>query len=111
MKLAKRVSDIGESVTLQITSKAKKMAKEGIDVVSFAAGEPDFDTPDFIKQAAIKALNEGFTKYTPSSGIPELREAICAKFKKDNGLDYSPAQIVVSNGAKHSLYNIFQAIC
>jgi len=111
MKLAKRVSDIGESVTLEITSKAKKMAKEGIDVVSFAAGEPDFDTPDFIKQAAIKAINEGFTKYTPSSGMLELREAITRKFKKDNNLDYSPAEIVVSNGAKHSLYNIFQAIC
>jgi aspartate aminotransferase len=111
MKLAHRVADIGESVTLEITSKAKKMAKEGIDVVNFGAGEPDFDTPDFIKQAAIKALNEGFTKYTPSSGMQELREAIAAKFKKDNGLDYAPAQIVISNGAKHSLYNIFQAIC
>jgi aspartate aminotransferase len=111
MKLAKRVADIGESVTLEITSKAKKMAKEGIDVVSFAAGEPDFDTPDFIKQAAIKAINEGFTKYTPSSGMLELREAISRKFKQDNNLDYSSAQIVVSNGAKHSLYNIFQAIC
>ena len=111
MKLAKRVSDIGESVTLGITSKAKRMVREGIDVVNFAAGEPDFDTPDFIKQAAITAINEGFTKYTPSSGIPELREAIARKFKKDNSLDYSPPQVVVSNGAKHSLYNIFQALC
>ncbi|MFH1189410.1 MAG: pyridoxal phosphate-dependent aminotransferase [Candidatus Omnitrophota bacterium] len=111
MSLAKRVSGIDESVTLEITSKAKRMAKEGIDVVSFAAGEPDFDTPGHIKAAAIKAINEGFTRYTPSSGMPELREAIAAKFKKDNGIDYSPAQIVVSNGAKHSLYNIFQAIC
>jgi len=80
-------------------------------VVSFAAGEPDFDTPDFIKQAAIKAINEGFTKYTPSSGMMELREAIARKFKTDNNLNYSTAEIVVSNGAKHSLYNIFQAIC
>ena len=111
MRLAKRVSDIGESATLAITSRAKSMVKEGIDVVSFAAGEPDFDTPDFIKQAAIKAINEGFTKYTPSSGMLELREAIAKKFKNDNNLDYSPAEIVVSNGAKHSLYNIFQAIC
>jgi len=111
MKLSRRVSDIGESVTLGITSKAKKMVKEGIDVVSFAAGEPDFDTPEFIKQAAIKAINEGFTKYTPSSGMLELREAIARKFKKDNNLDYLPAQIVVSNGAKHSLFNILQAIC
>ncbi len=111
MKLAKRVSDIGESVTLGITSKAKSMVREGIDVVSFAAGEPDFDTPDFIKQAAIKAISEGFTKYTPSSGMMELREAIARKFKRDNNLNYSTAEIVVSNGAKHSLYNIFQAIC
>jgi len=111
MRLAKRVADIGESVTLEITSKAKRMSKEGIDVVNFAAGEPDFDTPLYIKEAAIKAINEGFTKYTPSSGMPELREAISAKFKKDNNLDYSATQIVVSNGAKHSLYNIFQALC
>ena len=111
MRLAKRVSDIGESVTLEITSKAKKMAREGIDIVNFAGGEPDFDTPDYIKQAAIKAINEGFTKYTPSSGMPELRESIARKLKKDNNLDYSAAQVIVSNGAKHSLYNIFQAIC
>ncbi|MDP3804773.1 MAG: pyridoxal phosphate-dependent aminotransferase, partial [Candidatus Omnitrophota bacterium] len=77
----------------------------------FAAGEPDFDTPHHIKEAAIKAINEGFTKYTPSSGMLELREAISQKFKKDNGIDYSPSRIVVSNGAKHSLNNIFQAIC
>lgn len=111
MKLAKRVSDIAESVTLDITSKAKKMVKEGIDVISFAAGEPDFDTPKHIKDAAIKAINDGFTKYTPSSGMPELRDAIVAKFKNDNGISYTPAQVVVSNGAKHSLYNVFQALC
>lgn len=111
MRLAKRVSGINESVTLEITSKAKKMAKEGIDVVNLAAGEPDFDTPGYVKAAAIKAINDGFTKYTPSSGIPELRDAISKKFKNDNGINYSPGQIVVSNGAKHSLYNIFQAIC
>ncbi|MCX5678297.1 MAG: pyridoxal phosphate-dependent aminotransferase [Candidatus Omnitrophica bacterium] len=111
MRLTKRVSEISESVTLGITSKARKMAREGIDVVSFAAGEPDFDTPAHIKAAAIKAINDGFTKYTPSSGMPELRDAISRKFKKDNNIDYSPGQIVVSNGAKHSLYNIFQSIC
>lgn len=111
MRLATRVSGIDESVTLEITSKAKKMAQQGIDVVSFAAGEPDFDTPEHIKVAAIKAIQGGFTKYTPSSGTPELREAIVKKFKVDNGLDYTAAQIVVSNGAKHSLYNVFQAIC
>jgi aspartate aminotransferase len=87
------------------------MVKEGIDVVSLAAGEPDFDTPDHIKQAGIKAINEGFTKYTPSSGMLELREAISRKFKKDNALSYSANQIVVSNGAKHSINNVFQAIC
>jgi aspartate aminotransferase len=111
MKLARRVLDIGESVTLEITSKARKMAKEGIDVVNLAAGEPDFDTPQHIKEAAIKAINEGFTKYTPSSGTQELREAVCVKLKKDNNLDYSAAQVIISNGAKHSLYNIFQALC
>jgi aspartate aminotransferase len=111
MNLAKRVFGIDESVTLQITSKAKKMAKEGIDVVGLAAGEPDFDTPKHIKDAAVKAIGEGFTKYTPSSGVPELIAAIADKFKKDNNLSYEPSQIVVSNGAKHSLYNIFQAVC
>lgn len=111
MKLAKRVSDIAESVTLQITSKAKKMVKEGIDVVNFAAGEPDFDTPMHIKAAAMEAIKSGFTKYTPSSGTLELREAIAQKFKKDNSLDYTASQIVVSNGAKHSLNNVFQALC
>lgn len=111
MKLAKRVRGIAPSATLDITARAKKMAKEGIDVVNFGVGEPDFDTPDYIEDAAIKAIKEGFTKYTPSSGIQELKEAIAQKFKRDNGLDYSSSQIVVSNGAKHSLYNIFQAIC
>jgi aspartate aminotransferase len=111
MKLAKRVSGIEESVTLDITSRAKKMAKEGIDVVNLAAGEPDFDTPKHIKEEAVKAINEGFTKYTPSSGMLELREEIVRKFRQDNGLDYNAGQIVVSNGAKHSLNNIFQAIC
>ncbi len=111
MRLAKRVLGIAESVTLEITSKAKRMAKEGIDVVNFAGGEPDFDTPAHIKAAAIKAINEGFTKYTPSSGMQELKDAISAKFKKDNSLDYAPSQIVVSNGAKHSLNNIFQVLC
>ena len=111
MRLAKRVSDIAESVTLAITSRAKKMVREGIDVVNFAAGEPDFDTPMHIKAAGVEAINSGFTKYTPSSGILELREAIAQKLKKENHLDYSAAQIVVSNGAKHSLNNVFQVLC
>lgn len=110
-RLASRASCISSSVTLDITAKAKKMKAEGIDVVGFGAGEPDFDTPAHIKSAAIKAINEGFTKYTPSSGTLELRQAIAEKFKKDNNLDYKPSQIVVSSGAKHSLNNIFQAIC
>lgn len=111
IRLTKRVSDLAESVTLAITSRAKKMVKEGNDVVNFAAGEPDFDTPQPIKDAAIEAIRKGSTKYTPSSGTPELKDAISLKFKNDNHLDYSASQIVVSNGAKHSLYNIFQALC
>ena len=111
MKLAGRVADISESVTLEIGARAKKMVKDGIDVVSLAAGEPDFDTPEHIKQAGIKAISEGFTKYTPSSGMIELRQSISRKFKKDNGLDYTPEQIVVSNGAKHSINNVFQVLC
>lgn len=111
MRLANRVAEISSSVTLDITSKAKKMKSEGVDVVSFGAGEPDFDTPSHIKDEAIAAIKNGFTKYTPSSGTLELREAIAKKFKDDNGLVYTASQIVVSNGAKHSLNNIFQALC
>jgi aspartate aminotransferase len=110
-RIATRASCITSSVTLDITAKAKKMRADGIDVVGFGAGEPDFDTPAHIKTAAIKAIHDGFTKYTPSSGTLELREAISRKFKNDNKLDYKPSQIVVSSGAKHSLNNIFQAIC
>jgi aspartate aminotransferase len=111
MRLAKRVLEITPSATLDISAKAKKMAQQGIDVVSFGAGEPDFDTPAHIKAQAVKAIHDGFTKYTPSSGTQELREAISRKFKNDNALDYSVGQIVVSCGAKHSLYNVFQVIC
>lgn len=110
MKISKRAKNIAASLTLAISAKAKQMKKEGIDVVSFGAGEPDFDTPEFIKEAGIKAIKDGFTKYTPTSGTPELKEAICEKFKKDNDLEYKPSQIIVSCGAKHSLYNIFMAI-
>ncbi|MFA5145783.1 MAG: pyridoxal phosphate-dependent aminotransferase [Candidatus Omnitrophota bacterium] len=111
MDIAKRLAEVAPSATLEISAKAKKMAKSGIDVISFGAGEPDFDTPRHIKEAAIKAIDEGVTKYTPSSGTPELRDAIAKKLKSDNSLDYEQPQIVVSCGAKHSLYNIFQAIC
>jgi len=106
----RRVKDIVGSTTLAITARAKQLQAEGHDVVNFGAGEPDFDTPDFIKQAAIKAIENGFTKYTPSIGTQDLREAIAAKFQKDNGLVYKPNQIVVSCGAKHSLFNIIQVL-
>lgn len=111
MDLATRVSDITPSLTLGIDSKAKSLRAEGVEIYSFAAGEPDFDTPEHIKTAAIEALNEGFTKYTPSSGIPELRTAISEKFKRDNGLDYKPSEIIVSNGAKQSCFNAILAVC
>lgn len=104
-RLAARLQKINPSSTLAITSKAKKLKSEGFDIVTLAAGEPDFDTPDFVKEAGIAAINAGFTKYTPTTGIPELRKLISAKFKKDNSLDYLPEQIVVSCGAKHSIFN------
>ncbi|MDP3142816.1 MAG: pyridoxal phosphate-dependent aminotransferase [Candidatus Omnitrophota bacterium] len=110
MKLASRIRDVAGSSTLAITAKAKKLRQEGFDVVSFSAGEPDFDTPEFIKESAINAIRLGFTKYTPSTGIPELKQAISLKFQKDNGLSYSPSQIIVSCGAKHSLYNVIQVL-
>ncbi|MFC1509850.1 pyridoxal phosphate-dependent aminotransferase, partial [Candidatus Omnitrophota bacterium] len=92
-------------------AKAKKMKQSGVDVIGFGSGEPDFDTPSNIKDAAIKAINQGFTKYTPASGTDNLKEAISQKFSKENNLNYKPSQIVVSCGAKHSLYNIMQVIC
>lgn len=110
MSLSKRAQQVSPSETLQITATAKRMIKEGKDVVAFGAGEPDFDTPEIIKNAAIKAIQEGFTKYTPASGIPELKEAISKKLKSDNNLDYPASSIVVSCGAKHSLYNILQVL-
>lgn len=111
MQLSSRIKDVKESLTLGLASKAKKMRSEGIDFIDFSAGEPDFDTPKHIKEAAISAIREGFTKYTPSSGIDKLKEAICRKFKRDNNLEYNPSQIIVSCGAKHSLYNIIQVLC
>ncbi len=108
--ISKRVSGISPSVTLAITAKAKQMQKDGIDVVGFGAGEPDFDTPDNIKDAAIKAIESGFTKYTPSGGIPELKQAVCDKLKKDNGIDYKPSEVLISCGGKHTLYNIMEAL-
>ncbi|MDO8488665.1 MAG: pyridoxal phosphate-dependent aminotransferase [Candidatus Omnitrophota bacterium] len=109
-RLAERLKKINPSSTLAITSKAKKLKSEGKDIVSFAAGEPDFDTPNFVKDAAISAINSGFTKYTPTTGIPELKKLICQKFKKDNSLEYAPDQIIVSNGAKHSIFNALMVL-
>lgn len=109
MKLARRVSKIQPSPTLAITSKAKAMKAEGIDVVGFGAGEPDFDTPEHIKAVAKKALDAGYTKYTPVPGTPELKDAVIAKFRRDNGLEYKRENIIVSVGAKHSIYNVAQA--
>jgi aspartate aminotransferase len=110
LKVNRRIKDIVGSTTLAITARAKELQSQGRDVVSFGAGEPDFDTPDFIKQAAITAIQKGFTKYTPSTGTVELREAIAAKFLKDNSLKYSSNQIVVACGAKHALYDIISVL-
>ena len=111
MDLSSHSVQLTPSLTLAIDSKAKAMRAEGIDVCGFGAGEPDFDTPEHIKEAAIKALQEGFTKYTPSAGLPELRTAISEKFSKDNSIDYKPNQIIVSNGAKQSCFNAILACC
>jgi aspartate aminotransferase len=111
MEISARAAQLSPSLTLSIDSKAKAMKSEGIDVCGFGAGEPDFDTPEHIKQAAIAALESGFTKYTPSAGLPELRQAIAEKLEADNQLSYRPSQVVVSSGAKHSCYNAILATC
>ena len=110
MYLSEKAKAISPSTTLAIDAKFKEMKAQGVDVVGFGAGEPDFDTPDFIKKAAIEAIHSGKTKYTPAAGTMELRQAICEKLKRENGLEYAPNQIIVSNGAKHSLVNAFMAI-
>ncbi len=110
LELSKKAAAVKPSSTLAITAKAKELRAAGKDVVGFGAGEPDFDTPKNICDAAIRAINEGFTKYTPASGINELKEAVCQKFKSFNHLEYTPEQIVISNGGKHSLTNIFTAL-
>jgi aspartate aminotransferase len=111
MEISARAAQLTPSLTLSIDSKAKAMKAEGIDVCGFGAGEPDFDTPEHIKRAAIEAIEAGFTKYTPSSGIPELRQAIAEKLAADNQLTYRASQIIVSNGAKHACYNAILATC
>ena len=107
---SKRIESLSESLTIAITSLARELKASGKDILSFSAGEPDFDTPKPIKEAAIKAINEGFTKYTAVEGIPELLDAISNKLKRDNNLIYSKNQIIVSNGAKQSLFNLFQTL-
>lgn len=110
MKIAKRIDRLSPSITLSVTALAKKLKAEGKDILSFSAGEPDFDTPQIIKDAAIDATNRGFTKYTAVEGIIQTKEAIINKLKKDHNLDYKLENILISNGAKHSLFNLFQAL-
>ena len=109
-RLAKRIRTISPSQTLAISAKAKAMKAAGENVINFGVGEPDFPTPDYIVEAAVRALHEGKTKYTPSSGLPALRSAVCEKFRRENGLVYEPSQIIVSNGAKHSIFNVCYAL-
>ena len=110
MKISQRAKAVAPSATLAVTNRAKEMKAQGIDVVGFGAGEPDFDTPEYIKEAAIKALKEGKTKYTAASGIPELKAAIAKKLQTENGLNYAPEQVVVNIGGKHSVYEAMQAV-
>ncbi|MCY7329290.1 MAG: aminotransferase class I/II-fold pyridoxal phosphate-dependent enzyme, partial [Saprospiraceae bacterium] len=109
--LSERVMALSESETLKMARMGRELRAQGHDVISLSLGEPDFDTPDHIKAAATQALHDGYTKYTPVPGLPELTKAISEKFKRDNNLDYRPEQIVVSNGAKHSCYNAIMATC
>ncbi|MEK9150235.1 MAG: aminotransferase class I/II-fold pyridoxal phosphate-dependent enzyme, partial [Candidatus Desantisbacteria bacterium] len=111
MNISQRAEYTAPSETLAISAKCKELKKQGVDVVNLSVGEPDFDTPEHIKEAAISAINKGFTKYTDASGILELKEAIAKKLLEDNGLRYEAQQIVVSSGAKHSIYNSLLALC
>ena len=110
MELSKKGLSIEPSVTLEITAKANAMKSKGIDIISFSVGEPDFNTPENIQNEGISAIKSGLTRYTPSSGIMELKKAICEKFNNDNNLDYKPSNIIISNGGKHSIYNALLAI-
>ena len=108
--LTKRINSLSESITIAITTLAQELRAEGKDILSFSAGEPDFGTPQVIKDAAIDAINSNFTKYTAVDGIPELKDAVIEKLKRDNNLTYTRAQVIVNNGAKHSLFNLFSAV-
>lgn len=110
MKIAKRMENLSPSVTMAITALGRELKAQGKDILSFSAGEPDFDTPDIVKQAAIKAIQDGHTKYTAVEGITETKKAIITKLKKDHGLNYNLDEIIISNGAKHSLFNLFQVL-
>jgi aspartate aminotransferase len=110
MQLASRIRQIPPSATLALNAKANQLKAQGVDIVNFGVGEPDFDTPENIREAAIRAIHEGFTRYTPVGGTPELKAAIINKFRADYGLSYQPGEIVVSCGAKHGLYNLFQVL-
>ena len=111
INLSKRLDTVSDSATLAISAKSKEMKRQGRDIIDLSVGEPDFDTPSFIKEAAFKAMKDGFTRYTPTAGIPELIQAIRVKFKNDSGLSYSASQVIVSVGAKQALYNAILAIC
>ncbi|MEE9260537.1 MAG: aminotransferase class I/II-fold pyridoxal phosphate-dependent enzyme, partial [Candidatus Scalindua sediminis] len=111
MIVSQLVNNLKPSATLSINSKVKHLRSNGIDVIGFSAGEPDFDTPDYIKLAAIESLKSGFTKYTPTSGIIELKEAICEKLRRENCLSYEPQQIMASCGAKQAVYNCILTLC
>jgi aspartate aminotransferase len=108
--LTKRINALSESITIAVSNLAQELKAQGKDILSFSAGEPDFDTPQVIKDAAIKAINDGFTKYTAVDGIPALKKAIIDKLQRENGLTYTPSQVIVNNGAKHSLFNLFSAV-
>lgn len=110
-RISKLVSNISPSATFAVAAKARELKDKGVDVISFAAGEPDFNTPENVKKFAAKAMDDNFTKYTAVEGILELKKAICEKFKRDNDVEYEPSQIVVCNGAKQALYNAFLTIC
>lgn len=110
MNLAKRVSALTPSATLAITAKAKELKAAGHDVIGLGAGEPDFNTPEHIIEAAVRSMNEGHTKYTPSGGLAALKDSIRDKFKRDQGIEYSQSEVIVCTGAKHALYTLFQVL-
>ncbi len=110
MRLSKRIAGIEGSITIALSERAKELKSKGIDIISLTAGEPDFDTPDYIKEAALAALRKGLTKYTSGHGVMPLREAVCKKLKRDNNLDYTPQEVAIACGAKHAIYNLFHVL-